>query len=267
MAPPPSDCIKPTHCELAMAAFLGSYQSEGISFAHHSSEEASPGFEDPEPDDGEIVKSKPRNKQTSYLPLVDEAPYSKQPDLDERSHVYSEGEVSEGEKLSCGPDGNPHSHRQGVEGAVPLNGRIPTVDSIGGQCESSPIASRGVTKRGAGGGAEKKQEEDGDGMDDLEDSTTALIRRYTMQRNGRPTSIHLGPSGEIVGSGWLSEILVTNHKKCAVTLEEDCITWQFLSRKEREGTFPFQDCNCLWGMYSESDHFYVPPGLKETTSF
>lgn len=66
----------------------------------------------------------------------------------------------------------------------------------------------------------------------LEESTTALIRRYTMQRNGRPTSIHFGPSGEIVGSGWLSEILMTNHKKCSVTLEEDSITWRFLSRKD-----------------------------------
>lgn len=220
-----------------MASLLGSYRPEGISFAQHSSEETPPGFEDPELDDGDIVRSKPRNKQNPYLPLVDETPYTKQPEgLGDRSHVYTEGGVSEGEKSACGPDIKPPSHSQGVGGSVPPNGRIPAVDSIGGRRESPSTTSSSVAKRGLGGGAEEEEGTEGDTItEDLEDSTTALIRRYTMQRNGRPTSIHLGPSGEIVGSGWLAEILVTNRKKCAVTLEEDCITWQFLSRKERKG--------------------------------
>ena len=129
--------------------------------------------------------------------------------------------------------------QQSKVGAIPPNGQIPVIQPAVLPHEPSPIAltlNEGPNS-GTGqptGDSEKDDHPQSETESDrgLDDSTTALLRRYTLERNGRPTSIHLGPMGEIVGSGWLSEILVTGHKKCSVTLEEDCISWRFLSRKD-----------------------------------
>ena len=236
---------------------MDSYQPEGVPFPRHRLEASlGLGVEDrreEELDEGDIVKSKPKGKASSgnpYLPLVNEGG---------AGSVREAGAI---EQAASSP------------GYVPPNGRIPAVQSIlpdikptlvsaspgsAAATLSSALASTATatattmevggatvtataTRRGGREPAslsDEEEEEEGNEEEQeraglLEESTTALIRRYTMQRNGRPTSIHFGPSGEIVGSGWLSEILMTNHKKCSVTLEEDSITWRFLSRKDGE---------------------------------
>ena len=214
---------------------MDSYQPKGLPFSQHYPGTSRP-FEDPdrEEDEGDIVKSKP--KSNPYLPLVNESAL--------RGEETPKGR---GE----GAQGYQHSQEVHVHVKEPPNGRIPIAESIMSSSETGGGSGAGVTLGSAGlGSAEKppppqqatittQKTKDGDGAseddkENIEVSTAALLRRYTLERNGRPTSIHLGPSGEMVGSGWLSEILVTNHKKCSVTLEEDYITWRYLSRKDCE---------------------------------
>ncbi len=249
-----------------MAALTDTYQPKGLPFSQHYPD-TSPAFDDREEDEGDIVKSKP--KVTSYLPLVNEAPHRVE-EASERRREGGQGfqtrqrqEISDQrgrEKISLSSERNSE---------VPPNGRIPAVESITPALQSDRKSSSGGgtslgvglgVGSGSGGKRPGKSEstppsqasaledassgdKEGEGKAGLEDSTTALLRRYTMERNGRPTSIHLGPSGEIVGSGWLSEILVTSHKKCSVTLEEDYITWRYLSRKDCEFLLPSPPAN------------------------
>lgn len=220
-----------------MAALMDSYQPEGINFSQHYGPSGFDGVE--ELDEGDIVKSKPRGKLNSYLPLVNEVP--QQEDVREKPRSRDDGEIS----VQSGGRGisGANKRQQSKTGPIPLNGQIPAIESaIIPHHQPSPSITAGASlsssKQRSGqsmGEVENADDhphsetESDRGMDD---STTALLRRYTLERNGRPTSIHLGPTGEIVGSGWLSEILVTGHKKCSVTLEEDCISWRFLSRKD-----------------------------------
>ena len=254
-----------------MAALLDSYQPEGVGFSSQHYPGAAGAFvEDPgEVDEGDIVKSKPQGKinNTSYLPLVNEVP--REDELMERLGGGGGGGAGErvggrsggGNKRSSSSgssSGRVHQKQTTQQSTFPPppNGQIP---SMGGesailphQSSSSAIAGsggrpgpgltagepQGTTRTSlAGRGVanpqeEEEEEEEEEGDRGLEESTTALLRRYTVERNGRPASIHLGPMGEIMGSGWLSEILITGHKKCSVTLEEDSIRWRFLSRKE-----------------------------------
>lgn len=250
-----------------MAALTDSYQPKGLPFSQHYPG-TSRDFDDEELDEGDIVKSKP--KPSSYLPLVNEPPYRGE----EASDGRGEGaEGYHARQKHGGRQSEEISVVSGVSSEIscplPLNGRIPASASVsataaprdrgleprssgsGGQHPGNeptplqtssttttstappPLASSAASAR-ANPQADDEEEEEDEDRRDLEESTTALLRRYTMERNGRPTSIHLGPSGEMVGSGWLSEILVTNHKKCSVTLEEDYITWRYLSRKDGE---------------------------------
>lgn len=224
-----------------MAAITDSYQSGGILFPQSYPRE----FDDEELDEGDIVKSKPSGKANSYRPLVNDVSYTEEPP---RQRLDSGGDsgvcVHQEQRDDQTPV--PAVGAQGG-GSKPPNGRIPL--AVGITTHHEPT---GVSRAGSGAPMEllsdqnrswasreederdtspSDEERDGKGLDD---STTALLRRYTMERNGRPTSIHLSPSGEIVGSGWLSEILISGHKKCSVTLEEDSITWRFLSRKDGE---------------------------------
>lgn len=221
-----------------MAAMMDSYQPEGINFSQHY-QGATRGFDDEEElDEGDIVKSKPTAK---YLPLVNEVPEREQ----YRGRLGSPGgsgigAQSGGWGSSGGGSGTEQQNKQ-----FPPNGQVPIMESPHElpQAPTKPNDSLGRDSGIVLAVAAGREDERSDPLEDptetetdkdFEDSTTALLRRYTMERNGRPTSIHFGPGGEIVGSGWLSEILVTGHKKCSVTLEEDCISWRFLSRKDGE---------------------------------
>lgn len=231
-----------------MAALMDSYQPKGITFSQHHPE-TSRSFDDQELDEGDIVKSKPRGKMNSYFPLMnDEVPHTEDPrerldsrDSDSRPHHTDADLRRSPVETAQKPD-----QQSKKESIPPPNGQIPVAEPISTQCKPM-LVTRSVGIGGDQRGADQSTvgaAVGGEGDEDdlpqseiasdkgLEDSTTALLRRYTMEKNGRPTSIHLGPSGEIVGSSWLSEILMTGHKKCSVTLEEDCIRWRFLSRKE-----------------------------------
>ena len=220
-----------------MAALMDSYQPKGIDF---SQQYQSRGFDDPgELDEGDIVKSKPRGKM-NYMPLVNEPP----PAADERP---TSGGMGAGSRNISASGGIERRQQQKYPGPIPPNGQPPAVieptttktttkepSPLGitphdGADAKTPTRHLDLPERTPSSPQSETESDRG-----LDDSTTALLRRYTMERNGRPTSIHLGPMGEIVGSGWLSEILVTSHKKCSVTLEEDSITWRFLSRKDGE---------------------------------
>lgn len=236
-----------------MAALMDSYQPESLLFSH-GYPGTSRDFDDRELDEGDIVRSKPQ-PGAAYLQLVNED--DSHTDTPPRQRLGSGGKSKtcthqdrQYEQLSTGCPQTPQVAQGAAEGGykpLPPNGQIPLVVGI-----ASHMSSSSVSRTGSGGTmlipseqepcwssrvedhidiSPSDEESDSKGM---EDSTTALLRRYTMERNGRPTSIHLSPSGEIVGSGWLSEILMSGHKKCAVTLEEDSITWRFLSRKDGE---------------------------------
>lgn len=224
-----------------MAALMDPYQPENL-FSRPPYSGTPQGFAE-ELDEGDIVKSKPQAKGSAYLPLVNEDSFT---------------DESPRERLGSGEVKGVHIHRSeqtadpqalGVGHKQPPNGQIPKVMGITSNPDSSSSSSALKTEiaiepepnwpssRIQDHIDTSPSDEDSDSRGLDVDSTTALLRRYTMERNGRPTSIHLSPSGEIVGSGWLSEILVSGHKKCAVTLEEDSITWRFLSQK---------DCEFFW---------------------
>ena len=222
-----------------MAALMDPYQPL---FSHPAYPGATQGFGE-EMDEGDIVKSKPQAKGSAYMPLVNEESFTGEPPR-ERLGSGDRQEVSthQSEQMI-------NVAQEAVYKQPPPNGQIPTVMGITSAPESSAPKTEIAVEPEQGWLSSRIQDhidtsspsdEDSDSKG-LDDSTTALLRRYTMERNGRPTSIHLSPSGEIVGSGWLSEILISGHKKCAVTLEEDSITWRFLSRKDGEFgmVFPF----------------------------
>lgn len=218
-----------------MAALMDPYQPGSLLISHRYPG-TSRDFDDQELDEGDVVKSKP----AAYLPLVNEGSHT---DIPPRERIGSGGQV----EVSSPQTPSVTQEAKGGYKPLPPNGQIPVAVGI-----ASRVSSKLVSRPGTGGSGFTPSElepclstrvedhidtspsdEDSDGKG-MEDSTTALLRRYTMERNGRPTSIHLSPSGEIIGSGWLSEILISGHKKCAVTLEEDSITWRFLSRKDGE---------------------------------
>jgi hypothetical protein len=214
-----------------MAALMDPCQPKGHVFTHHYPD-TTRDFDDRELDEGDIVRSKPRAQSGAYLPLVNESYSDELPHeaVGRSTEVYGHREADSAQLLDI---------------QEPPNGQIPMAVGIA----SHPIPASGGSGRtyiplreelDMSMRIEDHVNDDAPPSDDdsdskgLDDSTTALLRRYTLERNGRPTSIHLSPSGEIVGSGWLSEILISGHKKCAVTLEEDSITWRFLSRKDGE---------------------------------
>jgi len=73
-------------------------------------------------------------------------------------------------------------------------------------------------------------------------STTALLGDYQEVRRNRrvpqssqSSAVPLGLPGDVLcSSGGLVEVLVVGHKKCSVTLEEESINWQVLSRQSGE---------------------------------
>ena len=68
----------------------------------------------------------------------------------------------------------------------------------------------------------------------FEDSTTALLRRYTAERNGRPTSIHLTSKGEIDGASSLMDTFRVVGKLYTVTLDEEQLSWVATGKKDGE---------------------------------
>ena len=97
--------------------------------------------------------------------------------------------------------------------------------------EGKAIRSRNTSSSLSESENEQEQEE-------LGGSTTALLGDYegggsrSSSQISRPTCVPLGLSGDVLcSSGGLVEVLVVGHKKCSVSLDEDCISWQILSRK------------------------------------
>ncbi len=59
----------------------------------------------------------------------------------------------------------------------------------------------------------------------FEDSTAAILRHYTPERNGRPASFHLSSSGRPRDEPAMTDIFRVAGKECMVTLEDDLIKW------------------------------------------
>ena len=59
----------------------------------------------------------------------------------------------------------------------------------------------------------------------IEDSTTAILRHYTHEKNGRPASFHLSPSSGRGDPVIMSDVFRIGGRECVVTLEEDHIRW------------------------------------------
>ena len=59
----------------------------------------------------------------------------------------------------------------------------------------------------------------------FEDSTVAMLRHYTPERNGRPASFHLSSSGRPREEPAMTDIFRVAGKECMVTLEDDLIKW------------------------------------------
>lgn len=227
---------------------MDSYQRpEGMNFSPLGHYSDSPQvLSDEGMDPGEVVKSKPRGKMSSYQPLINEAPCVEElhEDVnsdDRRKEIKSHLNYQHGSQK---PPSEKESREQSGSGdALPPNGTISEFVSLEVHVESgigdADSSDKKTYKFDLGSRATKKTLETKGESEDrgLEDSTTALLRRYTMDRNGRPASIHLGPSGEIVSSGGLSDVLLLGHRKCSVSLEEDSVNWRYISRKEGECKF------------------------------
>ena len=85
---------------------------------------------------------------------------------------------------------------------------------------------------------ESENEQDQESV--LGGSTTALLGEYQEVGGNRKASqssaMSLGLPGDVLcSSGGLVEVLVVGHKKCSVSLAEESINWQILSRKSGEG--------------------------------
>ncbi len=63
------------------------------------------------------------------------------------------------------------------------------------------------------------------GQDNFEDSTAAILRHYTPERNGRPASFHLSSSGRPREEPAMTDIFRVAGKECMVTLEDDLLKW------------------------------------------
>lgn len=78
--------------------------------------------------------------------------------------------------------------------------------------------------------------------DNFEDSTAAILRHYTPERNGRPASFHLSSSGRPRDEPAMTDIFRVAGKECMVTLEDDLIKW---SRRIAPGKQSGESCVCL----------------------
>ena len=82
--------------------------------------------------------------------------------------------------------------------------------------------------------SENEQETGQDGC------TVALLADYqkggkSVVRPSRLSSVSLGlPRDFLCSPGGLVEVLAVGHRKCSVSLEDECISWQILSRKSCE---------------------------------
>ena len=229
-----------------MAALMDSYQPEShLPFARRYPD--SPLGYQPvrELDEGDLVRSKPRG-------IMNYRPLNSDDGKDESFERYDSTctvETTPGYSEHRGHgDEQSETHKSASKileqtqrvidsSRIPPNGGLPGFNSVSSQLgetlEDEETIKFDLGKMyGAGGSIEPIQEDENDSDKALEDSTTALLKQYTTKRNGHPTSIHLGPSGEIVGSGWLTDILMMGHKKYSVSLEEDSISWRVLSQKE-----------------------------------
>lgn len=70
--------------------------------------------------------------------------------------------------------------------------------------------------------------------EDIEDSTTAILRNYTSKENGRPTSFHLSPTQRPEELITMSDVFRVEGKECVVTLEEDRIKWSRRQSSKRK---------------------------------
>ncbi len=253
-----------------MAAMTGSYHPESLDFNKHQR------FSDPE-DGGalnEVVRSKPiaytSSSSTSHRPFInnENAPSSasscESRERQDRSSTgvgdrgYNNYVSSPSSSLISSSSQKTPQHTNMVTGThtinkpggskvtegrhfVPPNGSIPVVSTLSLNAKGT-LASDSEKKSGYDSLTSNDLLKldlgtlEGDSQGDADDDTEALL---SIEREGRPSSIYLGPStGDMIegSSGCLEDTLVMGHKKCAVTLEQESITWRFLSRKESEGS-------------------------------
>lgn len=252
-----------------MAALMNSYQPEGISFSPRYPDGVTRSFEA----DIEEVKSKPRAKANSYIPLVNESTHR-----EERQERYRREALTRTTSQMYKQKSSDSGNQCGMSTSCPQElswNQCPLSDN---DLSKSPtrldvhsLATR--TALNNGNGSEKGVHLDyNDGDDDLvkvdlgapslavsesdvttsqteseneqecmmDDCKAALLGDYQPRgRNGsrrsRPSSISLGLPRDILCSpGGLVEVLYVGHKKCTVSLEDECISWQILSRKSGE---------------------------------
>ncbi len=241
-----------------MAAIMDPYQPEGLNFSSRYSADVRDSYSEEErpfdPED-EVVRSKPRGKLNSYAPLVNESPHRKewlerQGQLDEETAKHSVHQDQTSPGVSP-PSTYTPSQGSGISSKLPTmilttSGAVNTNDHSGPVLKEEPIKvdlsvpslARDRLKKSATPESETDQEQDGE----LGGSTTALLGEYQeggvsrqSSSNSRANCVPLGLPGDVLcSSGGLVEVLVVNHKKCSVSLDEDCISWQILSRKSGE---------------------------------
>lgn len=205
------------------------HQPDALPFTQQHFTDPSPDFESQDFDSGDIVKSKPR----SYMPLTNET-------------NDSEGE---GEGIMENPS---RSYPSGSASGslLPPNGSISLLTGSASLGHTSTTAAQGLSREPSLIEEKRKLDinnpalvdrecgrNDFDDDDIVDDSTKALLGEDNSQqrRSGggtRPSFIHLSSTGGIGDSGELVEILMKGSKKCSVLLEEDRITWKFLTRKD-----------------------------------
>ncbi len=89
------------------------------------------------------------------------------------------------------------------------------------------------------------------GQDAFEDSTAAILRHYTPERNGRPASFHLSSSGRPREEPAMTDIFRVAGKECMVTLEDDLIKW---SRRIAPGKQSGEWCLSEWRPLHVASH-------------
>lgn len=254
-----------------MAALMNSYQPEGITFSQHYPDGMSRAYEEPDIDPDEVVKSKPASRvnKNSYLPLLNES--SRIEDWTERPKSYrSETATYTGSQTYKQGAENPlgtsptTSYPQEVDSpsydlSDTVVSKIPARVDI--HPTAAPTATNDENDQGKGSSHEgdddfvkvdlgasllavperdfssPQTESENEQEGGLGGSTLALLGDYDRSgtRGSRPTSINLGLPGDILCSpGGLVEVLIVGHKKCSVSLEDDCISWKILSRKSGE---------------------------------
>ena len=245
-----------------MAALMNSYQPEGIGFSQHYSKRS---FEA----DFEEVKSKPRAKTNSYVPLLNESSHREE----WRERYRSEASTRTGSQMyeqkssdydnprdissSCPPrelSWTQFSLSDNVLSTISTKVDVhslisPTALSNGNENEkgvdsdlNEGDANFVKVDLGApslvipdGDDSQTESENEQEGV--LDSCKVALLADHQQQgRNGtqrsQPSSITLGLPGDILCSpGGLAAVLFVGHRKCTVSLDDECIKWQILSRK------------------------------------